>query len=167
MRHCLATIVLAAGLGIVGHAADKISVSADPRADFAAFKTFSIGKGTVDNPRPELDNRLFVKVVEDAIRDAMIAKGLKIAASGPDLMVTFTVTGRDINGTERGVARGMGPRPVRSTEGTLIIDLTRPGEQAPVWRGTYLDEEATGAKLVQQLPEGAKKLIDKLAASRR
>ena len=58
-------------------------------------------------------------------------------------------------------ARGIGPQPVRFTEGTLVIDLVRPGGPNPVWRGVYRDEESTGSKLMLKLPEDAKKLIDR------
>jgi hypothetical protein len=137
-------------------------VSVDPRANFAQFHTFAIGKGTVDSRRPELDNRLFVKMLGDAIRDGLVAKGLKEAAHDPDLVATFSVAGDDITSSAPGLMRGQGPRPVRFTQGTVVIDLSRSGDPAPVWRGTYEDEESTGSKLVAKLPDDAKKLLARL-----
>ena len=39
------------------------------------------------------------------------------------------------------------------------IDLSRPNDTIPVWRGTYRDDENTGSKLMLKLPEDAKKLL--------
>jgi hypothetical protein len=75
--------------------------------------------------------------------------------------VDYRLTGEDVSTSRRGFARGMGPQPFRFTQGTLVIDLTRPGETSPVWRGVYRDDEMTGSRLMQKLPEDAKKLIAK------
>jgi hypothetical protein len=48
------------------------------------------------------------------------------------------------------------PRPLWFTQGTLVIDLIRPGETSPVWRGVYRDDEMTGSRLMRKLPEDAK-----------
>ena len=162
-------------LGVVCLSADDLSIQVDPQADFSRFKTFSIRDGKIDSPRPELDNPLFVKKLGTTIRDALKAKGLTATADRPDLLVDFSLKGEDISlgvpSAARGLGpqprgagpppRGLGPQPLRFTEGTLVIDLTRPGEQAPVWRGMYRDDEGTGSKLMQKLPEDAKKLIDR------
>jgi hypothetical protein len=42
-----------------------------------------------------------------------------------------------------------------------VIDMKRPGDRDPVWRGVYRDDEQTGSKLVQKLPNDAKKLIER------
>ena len=157
----LAAVSVGLMLGVVCLAADDLTVNVDPRADFTLFKTFAVNEGTIDSPRPELDNPLFAKKLRTTIRAALTSRGLKQVTSQPDLLVDFIVTGEDINTTQRGGGRGIGPQPLRFTQGTLVIDLTRPGETAPVWRGTYRDDEETGSKLVQSLPEDAKKLIDR------
>ena len=161
MRRGLAVASACLLLGAVCFAADELSVTVDPRADFSLFKTFSLREGKIDSPRPELDNRLFVKKLSATIRAALVSRGLKESADRPDLVVDYVVIGEDINTTQRGMVRGAGPQPLRFTEATLVIDLTRPGDTAPVWRGTYRDDEKTGSKLVEKLPEDAKKLIDK------
>jgi len=140
-------------------AGDDLSVQVDPRADFSTFRTFALRNGKINSPRPELDNPLFVKKLGTTIRAALTAKGLKEAATSPDLVVDYTLTGDDISIGMPTPVRGVGPRPVRFTEGTLVIDITKPGDTSPVWRGVYRDDESTGSKLMQKLPEDAKKLI--------
>jgi hypothetical protein len=142
-------------------AADELSISVDPKANFALFKTFAIRDRKIDSDRPELDNRLFVKKLESMVRTGLRAKGLTEAGSGPDLFVDVLLVGEDINTTVRQPGSGMGPQPLRATAGTLIIDMKKPGDRDPVWRGVYRDDERTGSKLVQKLPEDAKKLIAK------
>jgi len=140
-------------------AADDLSVSVDPKANLSVFRTFALHSGKIDSPRPELDNPLFVKKMSTTIRAALTARGLKETADHPDLLVDYTVTGEDFSMGVPTPMRGVGPQPVRSTAGTLVIDLTKPGDSNPVWRGKYSDEEGTGSKLVQKLPEDAKKLV--------
>jgi hypothetical protein len=142
-------------------AGDELSVQVDPLADFSAFRTFALRTGKIDSPRPELDNSLFVKKLGTAIRAALTARGLTEATGRPDLIVDYVVTGEDFTMGVPTQTRGLGPQPVRFTEGTLVIDMTRPGDPNPVWRGAYRDDEPTGSKLVQKLPEDAKKLVDK------
>jgi len=142
-------------------ATDELSISVDPKANFTLFKTFAFRDRKIESDRPELDNRLFVKKLESSVRTGLLAKGLTEAGSGPDLLVDLLLVGEDINTTARGMMRGMGPQPVRLTAGTLIIDMKRPGDRDPVWRGVYRDDEQTGSKLVQKLPDDAKKLIEK------
>lgn len=141
--------------------ADELNVMTDPKANFALFKTFAFRDRKIESTRPELDNRLFTKKLESSVRSGLIAKGLKEAGSGADLFVDLTLTSQEVNTTARGGLRGAGPQPVRFTAGTLVIDISRPGEPNAVWRGIYRDDEQTGSKLVQKLPQDAAKLIDR------
>jgi hypothetical protein len=161
VRRRLAAACVGLVLSAVCLAADDLSVQVDPSANFAVFKTFVMRGGKVDSPRPELDNSLFVKKLRTTIRAALTARGLTETTVRPDLLVDFAVSGEDISLGVRSPLRGVGPQPVRYTQGTLAIDLTRPGGSDPVWHGVYRDDEDTGSKLVQKLPEDAKKLIDK------
>jgi hypothetical protein len=142
-------------------AADELSIVIAPRVDFSLFRTFAFREQTIESERPELDNRLFGKTLATTIRAALIARGLAEATTTPDLLVDVTLTGEEFARGEPTPARGVGPRPVRSTQGTLVIDLVRPGEPAPVWRGIYRDEEPNGSRLVRTLPQNARKLIDR------
>jgi hypothetical protein len=156
-RFALATLLLLLTTGPV--VADDMAVQVDPRADLSRFRTFAIRTPKVNSPRPELDNPLMVKGLGRTIRVALAARGLKEATTAPDLVVDYTLTSEDVALGVPTAVRGLGPRPERYTEGTLVIDLIRPGDTNPVWRGTYRDDERTGSKLVQKLPEDARKLI--------
>jgi uncharacterized protein DUF4136 len=149
-----------------------MSVNFDPDVDFSRFKTFKVRERLIKSSRPELDNPLLEKMLERAIESALEAKGLTESDNLPGLFVDFRITNEDISTSRPGTpmttgagGRGQristGPQPVRFTEGTLVIDLVRPGDPAPVWRGVYRDDENTGSKLVQKLPEDAKKLLAK------
>jgi hypothetical protein len=161
MRRHLAVVCVGVVMASLCLGADEMSVSVDPKANFKLFKTFAFRERKIASDRAELDNRLFIKKLESTIRTSLVAKGLTLAQSGADLLIDFTLTGEDVNTTARGVMRGMGPQPVRFTAGTLIIDMLRPGDRDPVWRGVYRDDEQTGSKLVQKLPADARKLIEK------
>jgi hypothetical protein len=103
---------------------------------------------------------------------SLVARGLKETATAPDLLVDFRITGSDISTTQRGMSIGgpgfrgrpmasSGPQPLRFTEGTLVIDLSRAAAPTPIWRGVYRDDESTGSKLVEKLPADAKKLLER------
>lgn len=153
--------------------ADESNVQFDPRIDFAAFRTFSFRAQQVDSRRAELDNPLFLKKLATAIRRALIGKGLTETNGQPDIVVEFIVTGEEFGDVERRLIRRVpgGPvavrRPVRITEGTLVIDIFRRGDADPVWRGVYRDDERTGSKLVNKLPDDARKLLEKYPRARR
>lgn len=151
---CVALLACAIGI-----AADDMSVQADPKANFASFKTFTLRDASIASERPELDNRLFEKKLGNAIRTALLERGLKEVSSNPDLIVDYSVTSEDVATTARG--NRAGPVPVRYTVGMLVIDMFKLGVPAPVWRGVYRDDESTGSRLVVKLPEDARKLIAK------
>lgn len=155
----LALIVVGLVLASAALAADDLSVQVDPRANLSLFKTFTIRHGTIGSDRPELDNPLFDKKLRTTIRLALTARGLNEVPENADVIVDFMLIGEDFSTSQRGFTRGTGPRPLRFTQGTLTIDLTRPGETTPVWRGVYRDDEQTGSRLMQKLPDDAKKLI--------
>ena len=155
----LAIACVALLAGAAGFAADDMNVQADPKADFASFKTFNLRNTSITSERPELDNRLFEKKLTSTIRTALVQRGLKEVSSNPDLIVDYALTNEDVATTQRGYRAG--PLPVRYTVGMLVIDMFRLGVPAPVWRGVCRDDESTGSKLVVKLPEDAQKLIAK------
>lgn len=159
MKALVAAVGLSLMLGLVPQQADDLNIVADPRAAFRNFKTFAFRVGKIDSPRPEIDNPLFAKRMIKTIRAALATRGLRETVARPDLLVDYSISSGDINTSQRGGGRGIGPQPLRYTVGLLTIDLSRPGDQTPVWRGVYRDGEMTGSKLMQKLPEDAKKLI--------
>lgn len=171
-RRRLAAIALGAMVGSVLLLADDMSVNFDPDVDFSAFKTFKMRERMIESPRPELDNSLFLKMLERTIERTLRARGMTQADNLPDLFIDFRITGEDVSTTRRGTSmvgingrpvRGTssGPQAVRYTSATLVIDLIRPGDPVPIWRGVYRDDEGTGSKLVRKLPEDARKLLAK------
>ena len=159
MKRFLAAICVSLIAGSVWLSADDLSVVVDPKADFSTFKTFAVRAGRIESNRPEIDTSLFAKRLTKTIRAALTAKGLQEVNGRPDLIVDYSIASEDVNTPQRGGGRGIGPQPLRFTVGMLVIDMTRPGDPAPVWRGVYRDDEMTGSKLFQKLPEDAKKLI--------
>ena len=124
-----------------------------------AFRTFALRTADINSDRPELDNSLFAKKLGTTIRMALTARGLEEAADRPDLFVDYRLTGEEINTTKRGFVAGHRPAAVPIHAGHVGDRLNRPGETSPVWRGVYRDDEMTGSKLMQKLPEDVKKLI--------
>ena len=161
MRPLFLALCMSLALSAAQQPSDDFSVVVDPKADFSQFKTFAIRVGKIASDRPELDNSLFAKKLSKTIQAALVAKGLREVSGRPDLLVDYSITNEDISTTTRGGGRGIGPQPLRYTVGMLVIDLMRPGSPAPVWRGVYRDAESTGSKLMQKLPDDAKKLIAK------
>jgi hypothetical protein len=153
-------------------AADDMSVNADPATDFSKLRSFTLGPGTVISDRPELDNALFIKLLGRAIRADLVERGVSEAAANPDLTVTFKVENRDYTSSERGAPapvlagprggarlQATGPVSVRFTEATLQIDMTSTTARGIVWTGVFREQEPTGSKLVQKLPDDARRLI--------
>ena len=154
-------------------AAEDHVIDFDHHADFAQFKTFAIHQGLVNSPRPELNNRLFVQMMTDAVGDRLSARGLTQATTSPDLLVEFTVTVSDISTTTgrrdivippgpregRATIIPEGPAPVRYVHGTLLLDLTARATGALVWRGTSQENQTYGTELVRRLAENVGKLV--------
>jgi hypothetical protein len=93
-----------------------------------------------------------------ARRGIVLVAGCLLA--GVSLLITTSQRGTLLPGPgQRG--RSSGPRPLRYTDATLIVDLTRAGDTAPIWHGVYHCEAGSGAKLLEMLPEGVKKLLGK------
>ena len=159
MKALLLALCMSLTIGAAQQPVDDLSVVVDPKADFSQFRTFTIRVGKIQSDRPEIDNSLFAKKLARTIEAALVAKGLKVVGGRPDLLVDYSITNEDVSTTQRGGGRGIGPQPLQFTVGMLVIDLIQPGNPAPVWRGVYRDAESTGSKLMQKLPEDAKKLI--------
>jgi hypothetical protein len=129
--------------------ADDRTVDFDRHLDFSTLKTFALREGKVDSPSPELNNSLLSKRIGDAIRSELIAKGLKETVNNPDVIVDYSISGENFSEQRGG--------PISSSEGTLVIDLTKRDSRALVWRSVYRDSERNSAKLAQKLPGDVKK----------
>ena len=135
--------------------ADEHHIDFDKKADFGSFKTFVFIDGKTGSLRPEINSRLTLKAVGDAIRSELSSKGLKETQQDADLAVTFSITSIPLRG-------GTGPRASRGSpgfRGTFNIDVTKRSTNELVWRGVYTDDESTAGKLAGKLPSDAKKLL--------
>jgi len=167
-------------LGSNAFRADDHNVDLDKSVDYSKLKTFMIRPGKVDSGRQELNNSLVLKKLTDAIRAALLSKGLTEVTTLPGVVVEFSVSGVDYNIGGGGIARPIGaslgnpgPRgsrgpdgtgergPVDFSIGTLVIDVNATQPARLIWRGVYHDNEDNSAKLGQKLPEDAKKLLSK------
>jgi len=128
--------------------ADYHHVVSDNKTDFSTLKTFSIREGRATTTRPELNNRLIFKKVEDAIRVQLSTKGLTEAQNQADVVVGFRL----------GEDRPHGPS-VTFDRGTLVIDITTREGSSMIWQGVYTDDNATPAKVAGRLPRYVEKLL--------
>lgn len=129
--------------------ADDRNVDFDRHTDFSTLKSFALHEGKVNSPNPELNNPLLVRKIGDAIRAALVSKGLRETASDPDLIVDYTIVGEDFSATRGG--------PAAFSQGTLVIDLVKREPKMLVWRSVYRDKESSNAKLAQSLPRAVTK----------
>ena len=121
--------------------ADRRKIIIDDKVDFSRIKTFLIRDGRATTIRPELDNRLFLANISDAIRRQLSAKGLTESPDRPDVTVSFTI-GQD---------RPNGPS-VIFDHGTLVIEMTARDTAASIWHGVYTDETGTPARVADKMP---------------
>jgi hypothetical protein len=128
--------------------ADRQHVVADDKVDFAVLKSFSIREGRATTTRPELNNKLILQNIGNAIRRQLSAKGLTETPDRSDVVVGFTI-GQD---------RPNGPS-VTFDQGTLVIDITTRAGNALIWHGVYTDDKSPPAKVAEKLPRGVEKLL--------
>jgi hypothetical protein len=83
-------------------------------------------------------------LVEQVLREALVERGFRPAASAAscDLLVGYVVAIEESDHASVSEAFGMDPGllPAASGQtydrGTIVVQLTRPGSPAPLWRGT-------------------------------
>src|SRR5262249_28165660 len=69
---------------------DDRTADFDPSVDFSQFKTFALGQARLRSPKPELNNDIIKKKVQDAIRAELIKRGLQEATlQSADVVVSF------------------------------------------------------------------------------
>jgi hypothetical protein len=148
-----------------GLIADSRHIEADDKTDFSAFKTFVVREGRATSRKAEINNKLLLKRIEDAIRTGLSSKGLKESQDNPDLVVTFSLSEEGQRGV---VGRGIrNVRVVNTSEGLLVIDMTKRDTNSLVWHGIYTDQEGDAAKLAKKLPDDAKKLMSEYPPKKR
>jgi hypothetical protein len=145
---------------------DDRTADFDPSTDFSQFKTFALGQARLRSPKPELNNDIVKKKVQDAIRSELVKRGLREeSVQGADVVVSFgfgSFDKREVESFPVGRwGRGRAYSATSYSEGTLVVDvLKRPGRDL-VWRGTYRDDESNASKISSNLPRDVEKLFDK------
>jgi hypothetical protein len=177
----LKTTVLIAALLITSALArsDDHNVDYDKSVDFSKLIKFVIRPGKIDSSRQELNNAIVLERITDAVRSALLSKGLMEDTAHPDVIVEFTASGVDYNVGPGGIANpinasrgdrggsrgalgpdGTGERgPVDFSIGTLVVDVKTAQPSSLIWRGVYHANEKNSAKLGQKFPDDAKKLL--------
>lgn len=162
---CIALLVSSAVL-----LADDHCVLFDEDVNFSVFKTFTVHVARTTSDRAELNSPVGLKAVGEAIRAALMAKGLKDVPDRADLVVEYSVTGVNYNigpfgrpnvvtPQPRGGRGSRDPAPVDFTEATLVIDLSHGDPATLLWRGVYHDTEKDAGNLAQTLPKDAATLL--------
>ena len=145
---------------------DDRTADFDPSIDFSQFRTFALGQARLRSPKPELNNEIIRKKVQDAIRAELIKRGLQEEeVQRADLVISFgfgSFEKREVESVPVGRwGRGLHNIPNSVSEGTLVVDvLKRPGRDL-VWRGTYRDDESKASKISSNLPRDIEKLFEK------
>jgi hypothetical protein len=152
-------------LGIVPFtlpAAAGVEVSTDPRADYAAYRTYSWVEG--DPARmPQIRNHLVRRIDEQ-----LTAAGLKRVATDGDLKVAIHVASES---TYQAVGNywnsvtweyGFFTSDVHgSTEASLVVDLVDAAANRAIWQGRYADTllDLDYGKLTKKVDQVVKKMF--------
>ena len=175
----IALLLLSAPLG-----ADDHIVDFDIHFDFSQVRTFAIRDGKVISARTELNNSLVIQNLRQALTTALTARGLKATTGRPDVFVEFRVDGLDYSVGPFGRATriaGRGQRgrgrpgtadpesatPPGFSEAVLVVDLLASQPELLIWRGVYRDNERNASRLVEKLPDDARKLVGEYPPRRR
>jgi hypothetical protein len=162
----------------------KVNSDYDPAVDFTSLKTWSWVEDETHAKEGAsvAGNQLLSNRVTAAVERSLTARGYRQAQGSPDFRVAFTFgaqekldvrsspsTGAYYGGGYRGRRGGMytgwGGSTVdvkQYTEGTLIIDILRPGGEQLVWRGTgttRIREEKDPEKRTQKVNDAVEKIL--------
>jgi hypothetical protein len=177
-----ALLVAALALFSPAIAAGDHIVDYDRTVDFSGVMTFAVRAARVGIDRPEISNPLVKDRATDAIRKALVSRGLREVGEGADLLVDWTITGQGmfINEWGRAIPTNMGHNPGSWTpanrqgattesfiEGMLVLDLTDRASGLLVWRGVYREKQKDAVRLAQRLPKYATTLLAEYPRSRR
>lgn len=172
-RLCSGTAWLAAVLSLlcVPALADQV-VDFDHDFDFSAARTFAFRNASMRIDRPETRNDIVIAGTTEAIRKALLARGLKEVTAEPDLLVDWTVFGQGMlvgpGGQARPTGYGQGERWSNGMrdgqqptfiESTLVVDLTARSSGLLVLRGVHRNRDRDAGHTAKMLPDYAKKLL--------
>jgi hypothetical protein len=143
--------------------AQKVTMEFDQDADFSHYKTFFLNPGQLNSKNAALNNDIIRKKIQDDLRQQLLAKGLTEVTSGPrDLNVRFSLGSSRKKEVDVYPNRWFGARRVVTgyTEGTLILDLRDPKQQALVWRAIAREDKTDAAHIQSKLDDMVKKSFE-------
>lgn len=170
MRPALLLLLLALSPAL---AAENRIVDFDRQVDFSTIRTFTLRGTAVRINDPGISNSLVIGRTTDAIRAALVSRGLSETTHNADVIVDWTVSGQayalgaggrawpvdDARGGGWNPGTRQGGHPVAFIDGLMVIDLTAPSSGLLIWRGVSRDTRKDAAKLAAKLPDYAKKLL--------
>ena len=170
MKKLLALVITLVAL--VAVQAQKVKVTADPRADLAKYKTYQW-----DKPLPP-GNPIIQQAILDSIDQAMAGKGLTRVESGGDVTVVyFAAANTDLQigypswsnsmGTADATGMAVGTQSWPVHKGTLVVDLVDGKTKASVWRASATQSLKDGpsgnaAKDAKRVEGPIKKSVEKM-----
>lgn len=175
----LATLVLAAGCsrGI------QVQTMAAPEAAFAGMHSFNMlapaarraGEPAQPTDDPMIDNSIANRALRAEIARAFADLGYTETVRNADFDVAFYASARerlDVSAWDYGYpflpgwVRPLPPMMTTYTEGTVIVDVLRPGDRMLLWRGhahTELTDSPT--KNLERLGDAARAIVSKFPRS--
>lgn len=177
-------LVAFASLAIVGVACGRsieVRTMAAPDAGLSSLHTFRIlpgparrdGRAVTGADDPMISNSIANRAIRDRIRKAFEDGGYIVDERNPDFAVAFYATAReklDVSTWDYGYPFTPGwpryprqsPMVTQYTEGSVIIDIVKPGSQQLLWRGegkAQLSDDPS--ENVQQLAKAAEAIVAK------
>jgi hypothetical protein len=167
MKFFLCGAVLALVMLLAGCNPTYVDHDYDLDADFSAYETFAwLPQNTMSEGQPQATQQssLMESRIKRIINEGLEAKGLRLDADSPDLVLVYHVGVQNITEIRRtGYTYGMGGnvRTDHFQEGTFILDMMDSQTKKLVWRGIaegVLEENPTP----QQLEKDVRDMVDKL-----
>jgi hypothetical protein len=177
-------LVAFASFAIVGVACGRsieVRTMAAPDAGLSSLHTFRIlpgparrdGRAVTGADDPMISNSIANRAIRDRIRKAFEDGGYIVDERNPDFAVAFYATAReklDVSTWDYGYPFTPGwpryprqsPMVTQYTEGSVIIDIVKPGSQQLLWRGegkAQLSDDPS--ENVQQLAKAAEAIVAK------
>lgn len=180
-------LAIVLSLGLAGCSTVEVSHDYDPKANFAGLQTYD----WLDEPQkptgdPRIDgNTILESRIHSAVDTALAARGFRKVSSDPDFLVAYHVSldkQRSVQtlnsyygyGPGWGYGYGASYRPgywagapetyvYEYEEGTLILDIVKPGNRELMWRGSARDEvnfKSTPEKDQTQLNEAVNEMLE-------
>jgi hypothetical protein len=157
-------------------AAADFVVDFDHEYDFSAIHTFALRSLEMGIRRPETQNPIVTAQVTDAIRAALVARGLQEATAGADVVVDWQLRGQGMvigpGGQARPTNYGQGgnepgSQPLTFVEATLVVDISEQHSGLLIWRGVLRNRDRDAGEVARNLSGYAKKLLDGYPRRRR